>query len=46
MKEVRKADDLNELTLTARRIMEEEIQARFFGGRPSNIRLVQIWMDE
>ena len=44
--EVREAEHLHELTSTARSIMVDELNSRFFGERPSNIRLVQIWMSK
>ena len=43
--EERKADALHELTKTARAEMTQQLAARFFEGeRPSDTRLVQIWM--
>jgi hypothetical protein len=45
--EERKADALHELTKTARAEMAEQLAARFFEGeRPSDTRLVQIWMSK
>ena len=44
--EVREADDLHSLTSTAREIIIAELEGRFFGERPSNNRLVQMWMSE
>jgi hypothetical protein len=42
--EMRQSSDLYELISTARKIMENELALRFFSERPSNTRLVQIWM--
>ena len=45
--EERKADALHELTKTARAEMVEQLAARFFEGeRPSDTRLIQIWMSK
>ena len=45
--EERKADALHELTKTARAEMTRQLAARFFEGeRPSDTRLVQIWMSK
>jgi hypothetical protein len=44
--EVREGSDLYSLTTTARQVLAEECQSRFFGERPSNLRLVQMWMSK
>ena len=44
--ETRKAEDLDEVTMKARTILSEQLKGRFFGERPSNTRLVQIWMSK
>jgi hypothetical protein len=44
--EVRNATALYDLTTTARSIMVDELTQRFFAERPSNSRLVQIWMSK
>ena len=45
--EKRQADDLDSITSTARKIMVKELGSRFFEGeRPSNVRLIQIWMSK
>ena len=43
---MRKAEDLDEMIGTARNIMKDELQLRFFTERPSNIRLVQCYMSK
>jgi hypothetical protein len=40
--ETREAESLHDLTTTARTIMVDELQQRFFSERPSNLRLVQV----
>ena len=42
--ELREAESLHALTAKARSIMADELNQRFFSERPSNLRLVQIWM--
>ena len=44
--ETRKAEDLHEFIIKARKIMVDELDQRFFTERPSNLRLVQIWMSK
>jgi hypothetical protein len=44
--ETRSADSLYGLTTLARTIMVDELDQRFFSERPSNLRLVQIWMSK
>ena len=46
--ETRKAEDLHPIISTARRIMVEQLDERFFdlAERPSNTRLVQCWMSK
>jgi hypothetical protein len=40
--ETREAESLHDLITTARTIMVDELQQRFFSERPSNLRLVQV----
>lgn len=46
LQEIREASDLHELVSKGRSILVEELSSRFFGERPSNARLVQIWMSK
>ena len=44
--EERRASSLGVCVSTARSVMQEELQARFFGERPSNSRMVQLHMSK
>ena len=44
--EERRASSLGVCVSTARSVMQEELQARFFGERPSNVRMVQLHMSK
>ena len=44
--ETRSANSLMDMVVTAREVLSNEIQDRFFAERPSNVRLVQIYMSK
>ena len=44
--EAKEAEDVCEMVRTARTLMKEELQARLFNNRPSNLRLVQCFMSK
>ncbi|KAK3281373.1 hypothetical protein CYMTET_10832 [Cymbomonas tetramitiformis] len=43
---IRKATDLSSMVTTARSVLKDELQARLFDSRPSNMRLIQCFMSK